>query len=40
MKYRAGTMYVIACIAAGMLAIGNTNPDSIIVGRNDTSTAI
>ena len=30
MKYRAGTMYVIAWIGAGMLAIGNTNPDSII----------
>src|SRR3990167_6285064 len=27
-------------MAAGMLAIGNTNPDSIIVGRNDARSAI
>src|SRR4051812_50165676 len=39
-KYLAGTTYVIARIGAGMLAIGYTNPDSIIVGRNDASSAI
>ena len=27
-------------MGAGMLEMGNTNPDSIIVGRNDASSAI
>ena len=39
MKYLAGTTNVTAWIAAGMLAIGKTNPERIIVGRNETSTA-
>src|SRR5687767_13939385 len=36
-KYRAGTMCVIACTAAGILEIGKMKPDRIIVGSSDRS---
>src|SRR6185436_7414406 len=39
-KYRAGTMCVIHCTTVGMLVIGKMNPDRIIVGSSDDSSAI
>ena len=39
-KYRAGTIYVITCMAMGMLFISKIKPDNKKAGKNAVSKAI